>query len=295
MDNFAGLVAFVKSAETCSFVDAGRILGISASAVGKSVSRLEARLGTRLFQRNTRNMRLTAEGVLFLQRCQRIISEMAAAEEELSDIKGVPHGRLRVSLPHVGTLLHPVLDRFMIDFPDIELEVDFSDRKVDLIDEAFDAVVRIGDVDDSRLVSRKIMTFQRFLVASPGYLAREGSPEIPTDLLRHRCLLYKFPDTGKIEPWPVDGWNSLIAQNVQSTISCNAIETLAFLAIQGRGIACLPDFCVRDALERGQLQRVLDAEEPQPRALTVIWPSNKYVVPKLRAFIDFLSAHAFNA
>lgn len=295
MDNFAGLVAFVKSAETCSFVDAGRILGISASAVGKSVSRLEARLGTRLFQRNTRNMKLTAEGVLFLQRCQRIISEMAAAEEELSGIKGVPRGLLRISLPYVGTLLHSVLDKFMIEFPSIELEVDFSDRKVDLIDEAFDAVVRIGDVDDNRLVSRKILTFQRFLVASPDYLVREGSPEMPADLLRHRCLLYKFPNTGKIEPWPVDGWNSLILQNLQSTISCNAIETLAFLAIQGRGIACLPDFCVRDALERGQLQRVLDAEESQPRALTVIWPSNKYVVPKLRAFIDFLSTRAFNA
>ncbi|CAB3807391.1 LysR family transcriptional regulator [Paraburkholderia fynbosensis] len=295
MDNFAGLVAFVKSAETCSFVDAGRILGISASAVGKSVSRLEERLATRLFQRNTRNMKLTAEGVLFLQRCQRIISEMAAAEEELSDIKGVPRGLLRVSLPYVGTLLHSVLDQFMIAFPNIELEVDFSDRKVDLIDEAFDAVVRIGDVDDSRLVSRQILTFQRLLVASPDYLVREGSPEIPTDLLRHRCLLYKFPNTGKIEPWPVDGWNNLILQNVRSTISCNAIETLAFLATQGRGIACLPDFCVRDALERGQLQRVLDAEEQQPRPLTVLWPSSKYVVPKLRAFIDFLSAHSFNA
>ncbi|WP_377748471.1 LysR substrate-binding domain-containing protein [Paraburkholderia silvatlantica] len=293
MDNFAGLVAFVKSAETCSFVDAGRILGISASAVGKSVSRLEERLGTRLFQRNTRNMKLTAEGALFLQRCQRIISEMSAAEEELSDIKGEPRGLLRVSLPSVGTLLHSVLEEFMVEFPNIELEVDFSDRKVDLIDEAFDAVVRIGNVDDSRLVSRQIFSFQRYLVASPEYLTRSGIPDKPSDLLQHSCLLYKFPNTGKIEPWPVDGWNSLILQNLRSPMSCNAIETLAFLAARGRGIACLPDFCVRDSLESGRLQRVLGAEDTQPRALTVLWPSSKYVVPKLRAFIDFLSAHSF--
>ncbi len=294
MDNFAGLVAFVKSAETCSFVDAGRILGISASAVGKSVSRLEERLGTRLFQRNTRNMKLTAEGALFLQRCHRIISEMSAAEEELSDIKGEPRGLLRVSLPLVGTLLHAALEQFMIEFPNIELEVDFSDRKVDLIDETFDAVVRIGNVDDSRLVSRKLFTFRRFLVASPAYLARAGVPDTPMDLLQHSCLLYKFPNTGKIEPWPVDGWNSLNLQSMRAALSCNAIETLAFFAVRGRGIACLPDFCVREGLESGQLQRVLDAQDRQPRDLTLLWPSSKYVVPKLRAFINFLSVYSFN-
>lgn len=294
MDNFAGLVAFVRTAETCSFVDTGRILGISASAVGKSVSRLEERLGTRLFQRNTRNMKLTAEGSLFLQRCQRIISEMAAAEEELADISGEPRGLLKISLPLMGTLLHSVLEKFMIAFPNIELDVDFSDRKVDLIDEGFDAVVRIGSVDDSRLVSRQIFTFQRYLVASPDYLAVYGVPETPAELTKHSCLLYKFPSTGKIEAWPVSGWNNLISQKLHSSISCNAIETLAYFALRGRGIACLPDFCVRDALESGKLQKVLDTEEGHSRALTVLWPSSKYVVPKLRAFIDFLSAHSFS-
>lgn len=290
MDNLAGISAFVQSADTCSFVEAGQLLGVSASAIGKNIARLEARLGVRLFHRNTRSMKLTAEGALFLQRCQRILGELDAAEQELGDIRATPRGKLRVSLPSVGTLLHPVLADFVRQYPDVELDIDFSDRKVDLIEEGFDAAVRIGVSEDSRLMSRQIGQFRRHLVASPDYLAQAGKPRTTEDLRKHSCLLYKFPSTGKIEPWPVDDWENLLRSGLGAPLSCNAIDTLTYLALHGQGIACLPDFEVKEALAAKRLQRVLSKTVQQSRALTILWPTSKHLAPKLRVFIDLLSA-----
>jgi DNA-binding transcriptional LysR family regulator len=290
MDNLSGISAFVSAAETLSFVEAGRRLGVSASAIGKTIARLEARLGTRLFHRNTRSMKLTAEGALFLQRCHRILGELDAAEQELSDIRAAPKGKLRVSLPAIGTLLLPALSEFIQRYPDVELDVDFSDRKVDLIDEGFDAAVRIGEKDDTRLLSRQLTVFHRNLVASPGYLQRAGRPKSAAELLRHTCLLYRFPTTGKIEAWPVQGWESILSSGELSTVSCNSIETLTYLALQGRGIACLPDFEVRSALADKKLERLLVTEVSMPRAMTILWPTSKQLAPRLRAFIDLLAS-----
>ncbi|ACB95092.1 LysR substrate-binding domain-containing protein [Beijerinckia indica] len=290
MDNLAGISAFVSAAEALSFVEAGRLHGVSASAVGKTIARLEARLGVRLFHRNTRSMKLTAEGALFLQRCHRILGELDAAEQELSDIRAAPKGKLRVSLPAIGTMLLPVLSEFIQRYPEVELDIDFSDRKVDLIDEGFDAAVRIGETDDTRLLSRQLGVFHRHLVASPDYLEKVGRPESATELPRHPCLLYRFPTTGKIEPWPVPGWESILSSRELSTVSCNSIETLTYLALEGRGVACLPDFEVKSALADNKLERLLVTEVSTPRAMTILWPTSKQLAPKLRAFIDLLTS-----
>lgn len=288
MDNFTGFMAFVRSAESGSFVEAAKVMGISASAVGKSVQRLEERLGTRLFQRNTRNMYLTAEGELFLQRCRAIMLQMNAAEEELADINRQPRGKLRVSLPSIGTFLYPVLERFSEKYPQVELDIDFSDRKVDLIEEGFDAAVRIGSVEDSTLVSRKVFSFQRVVVASPQYIDKMGKPKGLKDLSGHVLLLYKFPNTGKLENWPIERWDDALVDEWKSTVRCNSIEMILYFAVHGRGIACLPDFSASAGLVDGNLVHVIDVPHMRDRDLTVLWPSNKYVVPKLRVFIDFI-------
>jgi DNA-binding transcriptional LysR family regulator len=290
MDHLAGISAFVSAAEALSFVEAGRLHGVSSSAIGKTIARLEARLGVRLFHRNTRSMKLTAEGVLFLQRCHRILGELDAAEQELSDIRAAPKGKLRVSLPAIGTMLLPALSEFIQRYPEVELDIDFSDRKVDLIDEGFDAAVRIGETDDARLLSRRLTVFCRHLVASPDYLKKVGWPESAAELLRHTCLLYRFPTTGKIEPWPVPGWEGILSSGRLSTISCNSIETLTYLALEGRGVACLPDFEVKSALADNKLERLLVTEFSTPRAMTILWPTSKQLAPKLRAFIDLLTS-----
>ncbi len=295
MDNLAGVSAFVQAAETLSFVDAGRVLGISASAVGKSIARLENRLGVRLFHRSTRSMTLTTEGRRFLLRCQRILEEMAAAERDISDTHSAPRGKLRVSLPLVGGLLNPVLAEFVRNYPDIELEADFSDRRVAVIEEGFDAVIRVGDTEDSRLMSRQLGTFHLQLVASPDYLRRAGIPRQPAELRDHACLLYRFPTTGKVETWPVAGGDKLLDEGLGKRTVCNTVDTLIYLAKQGLGIACLPDFAVRQALEQQRLQPVLGDHSQHSGSLKILWPSSKHLTPRLRAFIDIMSVRLFSA
>ncbi|WGZ69962.1 LysR family transcriptional regulator [Serratia sp. K-E0102] len=293
MDNMSGVSVFVQAAETLSFVEAGRVLGISASAVGKSIARLENRLGARLFHRSTRSMTLTAEGRLFLHRCQRILGELAAAEREISDTHSAPRGKLRVSLPLVGGLLNPVVAEFFRRYPEIELETDFSDRRVDVIEEGFDAVVRVGETEDSRLMSRQLGTFHLQLVASPDYLRQMGIPHQPAELQGHACLLYKFPSSGKVEPWPIAGWEKLLAEGINARLVCNTVDTLIYLAESGQGIACLPDFAVKRAREQGRLQPILSEHCHHTGSFKVLWPSSKHLTPKLRVFIDTLSARLF--
>src|SRR3981189_1729096 len=164
---------------------------------------MEERLGVRLFHRSTRSITLTGEGALFLERCRRIFSEIEAAELELSQTQEAPRGTLRVSLPLVGMPMMPTLVGFMRAYPEIALDLDFSDRVVDVIGEGFDAVVRFAEVGDSRLMSRALATYRRRLVAAPAYLATKGVPLIPDDLKAHACLHHKFPTSRKFEQWPV--------------------------------------------------------------------------------------------
>jgi len=203
MDSLGSLNAFVQAAEARSFTIAGRQLGVSSSAIGKAVARMEERLGVRLLHRSTRSITLTAEGALFLERCRRIFSEIEAAELELSQTHEAPRGILRVSLPLAGILMMPTLVAFMRAYPEIVLDLDFSDRVVDVIEEGFDAVVRFAEVGDSRLMTRALGTYRRRLVAAPAYLAAKGVPLIPDDLKSHACLHHKFPTSGKFERWPL--------------------------------------------------------------------------------------------
>lgn len=237
-------------------------------------------------------MTLTAEGRLFLHRCQRILGELAAAEREISDTHSAPRGKLRVSLPLVGGLLNPVLAEFIRRYPEIELEADFSDRRVAVIEEGFDAVIRVGDTEDSRLMSRQLGTFHLQLVAAPDYLHRAGIPLQPADLHGHAGLLYKFPSTGKVEPWPLEGWEKRI-ETLAHRLVCNTVDTLIYLAESGQGIACLPDFAVKRALEQGRLQQILREHCRHSGSFKVLWPSSKHLTPKLRVFIDTLSGRLF--
>jgi len=295
MDSLNGFVVFVQVAETRSFVAAGRLLGVSASAVGKAVGRLEEKLGVRLFHRSTRSVTLTAEGSLFLERCRRILAEIEAAEQELSQASGVPRGRLRVSFPLVSSLMLPVLGDFMRSYPEIELDLDFSDRMVDVIEEGFDAVVRTGTPSDSRLTARRLGAFKSVLVASPDYLARRGTPRVPADLLQHTCLHYRFPNTGKLEIWALEQAPGEPELQIPSSMICNNIETRVCFAMRGLGIAYLPDFAVREQLADGSLTSILTQHVKRTGVFHVLWPASKHASPKVRAFVDFLCARVFQA
>ncbi len=288
MESLNSIAFFVQAAEARSFSAVGRRLGISSSTVGKSISRLEDRLGVRLFHRSTRSITLTVEGTLFLERCRRILSEIEAAEQELSERQQLPGGRLRISLPLVGELVMPVLTAFMHRYPTVELEVDFSDRLVDVIEDGFDVVMRTGEPSDSRLMSRPLGNYRLLLVASPDYLNRRGVPARPADLSHHACLHHRFPSTGRLETWTFKSAIGTGLPELPATMVCNTSAALLDVARAGLGIACLPDFMVRQAVSTGELRCILDEFIEHQGTFRLLWPSSKYLSPKVRVFIDFM-------
>jgi len=287
MDNINGLMAFVRAAQCQSFTAAGERMGVSASAVGKSVARLEARLKVRLFNRSTRHISLTDEGQLFFQRCQQIVTQIEEAEHELSRLSSLPRGKLRVSLPAIGyRMLLPHLSEFMQRYPEIELELDFSDRMVDLIAEGMDVAIRSGELTDSEMMSRQLGPFRFVIVGSADYFARYAAPQCPEDLSRHLCLRYRFPKSGQLQSW--DFTNPLqVALN--SPVSFNNLEGLLQASLRGIGLCYVPQFIVSEYLASGALLPVLADYLGEAGKFSVVWPSSRHLLPKIRVFIDFLS------
>ncbi|AIP61681.1 LysR family transcriptional regulator [Burkholderia thailandensis] len=293
MDNLNGIVAFVRTAETLSFVAAGRKLGVSASAIGKTIAKLERSLGVRLFHRTTRKVTLTDEGRHFHERCHRALEELRDAQAALSQSAQTPRGRLRVSLPVIGyRFLLPVLPEFKRRYPDVELDLDFNDRLVDVVEGGFDAVIRSGTLSDSSLMSRRLGPFSFLLCASPAYLARAGAPRTLRELGAHACVRYRFPTTGKLQPWALlpDGGEP---PNLHTTMTCNNMEALRAAVTAGFGIGYMPDFLARDALADGALVTVLDAYRIGPGQFSILWPSNRQLSPKVRVFVDFVCERLF--
>lgn len=294
MDKLTGLAAFVRTAETQSFVAAGRLLGVSASAIGKSVARLEERLGIRLFQRSTRRIRLTAEGVQFYESCRHILNDIDNAEAALSHASEAPRGRLRVSVLTVGyRFLMPVLREFMQRYPEIELDLDFDDRIVDVIDNELDAVIRSGDLPDSRLMARRLGSYRMMLCASPDYLQRHGTPKHPRELERHSCLQFRYPTTGKLQKWVMCSDPDEGELRLPNNLICNNVEAMLMACINGLGIGFMPTFLTREAIADGAIVSVLDNYMQQQGQFWVLWPSNRQMSPKLRVFVDFICAHLF--
>jgi DNA-binding transcriptional LysR family regulator len=287
------LSTFVQAAELRSFTAAGRKLGISSSAVGKTIVRLEKRLGTRLFHRSTRSITLTSDGETFLKRCQRIVAEVEAAETEMAENATAPRGKLRISMPLVGTLLTPALSEFAKIFPDVELELDFTDRLVDVIEEGFDLVMRTGAAVDSQLMTKVLGNFSYVIVGSPGYLAAHGTPVEAEDLLSHACLRHRWPTNGKIESWRLVRDGADLNIEVPATVVINTIEPLITMAERGAGLACLPTFAVRRQLADGSLIAVLDRHMEEVGTFRMLWPSGRSQTPRLRAFVDFMGQHLF--
>lgn len=289
MDQLNGLAAFVRAADTRSFVAAGRELGLTASAVGKAVAKLEQRLGARLFQRSTRRISLTAEGTLFYERCRRILGDIADAEAELQRALDAPRGRLRISMPlATHRLMVPLLPEFMRLYPEIELDLDFNDRIVDVIEAGLDVVMRSGALTDSRLMSRRVGPFRFVVVASPDYLERHGVPERPADLERHACLRYKFPTAGTVMEWTLQAEPGAPSWRTPATLVSNSTDALLAAARRGLGLLYTADFVVAEALEAGSLLTVLDAYQPPPGVFWALWPSSRQLSPKVRVFVDFL-------
>ncbi|WDS37380.1 LysR family transcriptional regulator [Pseudoxanthomonas sp.] len=290
MNSLNGVLLFVHVAEAGSFVGASRLSGISASAVSKSMARLEQRLSARLFHRSTRSVSLTPEGQLYLQTCRQVLRDLQSVESKLALSIEHPQGRLKISLPMVGGFLLPALSDFSARYPEVALDLDFSDRLVDVIAEGFDVVVRTGPLRDSRLSARPLLEFGTCIVGSPAYFQRKGIPGHPLALVQHDCLHYRFPHSGKTERWRLGPEGQFDALGLPDTMICNSLEARIHYARQGRGIAWVPDFSVAAALDDGSLVSVLEDFVHHRDTFSMVWPSGAQVAPRLRAFIDFMGA-----
>ncbi|SFO16908.1 transcriptional regulator [Variovorax sp. PDC80] len=292
MDKLSGLLAFVKAAELGSFVAAGRALALSASAVGKGVARLEQQVGVRLLQRSTRRIQLTEEGRLFHERCRRILDELDDAQAMLSQVQEVPRGKLRISAPIVGYhFLLPVLPDFVAQYPEVELDIHFTDRTVDLVDEGIDIAIRSGDLPDSRLVSRPLNPFRLLLCASPAYLARHGTPRAVRELERHATVRFRHPNSGKLLEWPMLQGTADAEIRLRTVLACNNMEAVLGATLRGLGIACMPDFLARELLADGRLVSVLEPQLSAGGRFKALWPSSRHLSPKVRVFVDHLCRH----
>ncbi|WP_296257803.1 MULTISPECIES: LysR family transcriptional regulator [unclassified Pseudomonas] len=294
MDRLSGLMPFVRTAELGSFAAAGRALGLSASAVGKGVARLETQVGVRLFQRSTRSIRLTDEGRLFQERCRRILDDLDDAQATLARSTECPRGRLKVTAPTVMYhALLPFVPAFIERYPEIELDVDFSDRMVDLIEEGVDIAIRGGDLPDSRLMSRPLPSARIVLCASPAYLQQHGTPECLRDLGNHLAIRFRFSGTGKMRDWHMVQQPDHPELRIKNLFVCNSMDAVKAMTLQGLGIGGVPDFLLGDALAEGRLVEVLpDCVDP-PSKLSLVWPSSRHLSPKVRVFVDFMSERLF--
>ena len=289
IESLSGLVAFSVAVETGSFAAAGRKLGLSASAVGKAVERLEARLGLRLLNRTTRSLAMTSEGDLLYRCVTRILKDLQDTEQELDALQQAPRGRLKISVPTVigRKIIMPALHDFQTGFPDVVIDISLDDVKVDIIEGGYDVVLRLGELDDSTFRARRIGPHVFTTCASPGYLAQRGIPQSPADLHEHCCIQYRFPTTGRPETWAFK--NSQEANPIKSAIILNDGEALASAALGGLGIIQAPSYLVREDIAAGRLQTILANYTDERGSVSLVWPPKSSRVPKVRAFIDFIA------
>jgi len=289
MDRFHAIEAFVKVVEAGSFARAADRLGVSVSSVSRHVTELEAHLGARLLNRTTRTLSLTEVGRAFHERSVQLMADLDEAEEAAGAGAVVPRGTLRLTCGITFGTRHlaPAVAEFMTRYPDMRFDLELSDRIVDLVDEGFDAAVRIGSIGGMNLVGRRVGATTLVCCAAPAYLARRGEPRVPEDLAAHTCLTYAYaPLAGQ---WPfrsADGG----ARNVRVNGPAHANNGgfLAALAIAGVGIAYEPDFIVGPDVQSGRLVPLLRAFAPAPSGINVVYPSRRHLSAKVRAFTDFL-------
>ena len=289
MDRLASMAAFVKAAEVGSFAAAATALGISPQMVAKHVTFLEDRIGMRLINRTTRRQSLTEIGKTYYERCKLVLSEADWADSLAGEAKAEPRGRLRINAPvsFGAKSLVPLVTRYLRQHPKVEIDLVLSDRYVDLIEEGFEAVFRIGPLTDSSLMARALSPFRLVACASPAYLRAQGTPTTPSDLADHECLGYaNWPGPTANEWRFVQDGRTYEVPRGRTHLQVNNAMALMSAALDGFGVVLLAEDLVREALRSGQLVKILPAFEAPSRPMHLLFHADRRPTPKLRSFID---------
>ncbi|MCZ6579812.1 MAG: LysR family transcriptional regulator [Gammaproteobacteria bacterium] len=289
MSRFENMETFVKVVDAGTISAAADKLNVAKSAVSRHLKELEAHLGVELFHRTTRKLNLTETGSAYYKQCVRILDDIVETELATSQAHGTLKGGLKVALPSSFGLMHigPAINEFIQIHPQVEFDLDFNDREVDLIQEGFDLAIRIANLPDSSLIARRIAPIHRVICASPEYLERNGTPQLPDDLAEHQCLVYTLQRD--FESWLLtDAQGKSVKVKLNPYIKASAGEFLRDAAVLGQGITFLPSFIVYKEIESGTLLSLFtDFSFPAIDAY-VIYPQTRHLSQRVRTMVDFL-------
>lgn len=288
MDRFLEMQTFCAVVDAGSFVHAADTLGMSKAAVSRYVAELEARLGVRLLHRTTRRLSLTEEGAVFNARCRELLSGVEEAEAEISSRSGAARGLLRVNAPvSFGILqLSPLWKDFHQLHPQVKINVELSDRVVDVVEEGYDVAIRIASLPSSSLISKRLASTRIILCASPQYLKKHGKPTHPTELAQHQLIGYSYWAGG--DAWHFDGPEGPVSVKINPWIVTNNGDTCRAVALAHQGIMLQPTFLVGDDLASGKLVELLPGYRSIALGIYAVYPTRKHVAPKVRALVNFL-------
>lgn len=290
LDRVTSMQVFVRVAALGSFSAAGRALQLSQTMVTKHVAALESRLGVKLLHRSTRSLVLTEAGRSYLAACERILSEIEEAEASASLDRIEPRGTLRLNVPLTFGFreIVPALAEYSALHPAVTVDLGLADRVVDLIEEGWDLAIRIGQLKDSSLVTRRLAPCRTIVCAAPSYLDKHGSPQSPKDLTHHNCLGYTLPSAVNASRW-LFGPEGDVAVPVKGNLRANNGDALLAAALAGQGVIYQPTFLVGDSLRDGRLMRLLPEVETQEFGIHAVFPSGRQAPAKVRVLVEFLA------
>ncbi|WP_017444850.1 LysR family transcriptional regulator [Gayadomonas joobiniege] len=286
MTNWEGISEFVAVAESGSFTAAAKKLSTSVAQVSRRVSRLEERLAVKLINRTTRKVTLSEAGQVYFQQCRHLVEGLAQADIAVSQMQSSPKGLLKVTAPvtYGEQNLAPLLNQFLLRYPDVDLELDLTNQKLDLIDSGIDVAIRLGRLEDSSLIARRLSSRQLFVCASQSYLDRYGEPHSLAELNQHQCL------RGSTAAWRFRSQGKEVSQRISGRITCNSGIALRDAAKRGLGLVQLPDYYVKEDLANGHLIEVLRQYRDESNGIWALYPKNRHLSPKVRLLVDFLAA-----
>ncbi|WP_439672374.1 LysR family transcriptional regulator [Cupriavidus necator] len=290
LDRLTGLIAFAKAAALGSYSAAARELGISPSAVSKSIARLEQQLGIPLFIRTTRSLRLTHEGEGLRERAMRLLHEAEEIQQAAISTRSGPSGIIRVAAPYpIGVhVLAPALVLFRARHPALAVDLRIRDQMADLVAEGIDIAIRVGDLPNSRLISRHLAPHRICAFAAPAYLARKGTPTRPEELDRHDCVNFRFQSSGQALRWPFSVDGELVEIAPDAGIVADVSDVVASIVIAGGGIGIMPTYLAATHVMRGELVPVMPRLAVPRANITALWPESRRASPNVRAFLDLL-------
>lgn len=292
MDRILLLRTFITVAETGAFTAAAERLGITPQLTSKYVRALEDELGVQLFVRSTRSVRLTESGVACLDRCARLVEDFDELSAMVRQEHSTPRGQLRISAPTTfgEENLVPILPEFIKAYPNVNIDLNLSDRFVNLVEEGYDIAVRIGELEDSSLIARRIASSPIMICASPAYLQQYGYPETPDDLSKHQCVVdTNFRDR---DIWPFSKNGRSAKVKVPDLIKVNSAKAVQKLLLSGVGIGLCPYYVINDSIRSGTLMPILEDYEFAGLDIFAVYLENRYLSAKIRAFVDFLNEHS---